>query len=303
MSDHHDDNKVLIKFEIHVPLGVGVSPVIVNSPPGAVAPKPAHGGIDQPVACAKVKTTSPNTNGVICVSVTEAPDAFGRLPVDVYCKIISANDPIPRDPTAAGVGATHVPPNSTGSYSNWHLNELGTAQCAWAGSCTELPFNELVVWRKYPSENFWTIEVRAFRGQCATTTDCSYSAAGAVAQVFDTIPAAIEVISQGFGGKLEPLNGRWLLPRVERTAAGEVIWSCGGDGESHPRVQLHGQSCGDQPMSLELACAGQRLVYTLERAAFRPLGENRFFWSRQESIPRDCSFPTQLVVIPARGES
>lgn len=326
MSDPDDRNKILIKFEIHVPVGAGQAPVILNAPPsppatpGPAAPPavveppkapaavhqvtqsgriPAMVGIIQPGATAQVKAGTNTTEGVICVTAHETPDLWDRLPVDVYCKIVSPSEPIPPDPTASGVNATRATQAEEGKWDNWKIDELGTAPCRWEGSGTGLPFSELVVWRRYPNETFWNLEVRSFRGKCTLLTFCEENAL----HVFDTVPAVVELLANGFGNALGPLNGRWQLPRVEQTAPGKTAWSSGGDGVVSPRIQLHGPSCDGRTMSLELACGGKRLTYKLAATDFRPLGENRFRWCNQESPPRECSFPAELTVTPARGDA
>jgi hypothetical protein len=250
-----------------------------------------------PGGLANVMAPTGSTNGVICV-VAEGEVFSGLVPNAVKCEIFSPGASIPSSPDGGAVAAT---PGSTGDFTNWSIDSLGGASCLWSATGTNhLPNNELAIWRMFPGETDWTLEVQSFRGQCALVTDCVR-----VGQppVFDTVPRALELLVKGFTGALHALNGTWLLPHFPKIAAGVLSWICGGDGISSPRIEVSGNNCGCDPMELHLTHGGRRLVYTAAREAFNPLGENRFTLRSDPGLPRDTQLPTALVVKPAASRA
>ena len=222
MSDA-SDNKILIKFEIHVPTGAGQTPVVVQSESSEAAvrasatpaPSPGLTQVSQsltivptrltlPNGRAKVKIVGTNTVGVICVTNANDTSVLG-IPLDVYLKVLPLGSPIPAPPLSTaipdGVQAQTVPAGS--DYTNWRHDAVPDAVCEPPSTGFPVCNNTLIVYRKYPGQSHWARELVDFRGECSNVTDCE---AGTnivlpiAARVLDTVPEAMEVIARGFGG-------------------------------------------------------------------------------------------------------
>ena len=313
MSDNND-SKVIIKLEIQVPLGAGQAPVVIQYTPASTTPPVVapvartmamHGDAaarDPANVNARVRVAgSGATTGDICVTASDDQDELGRIPVDVKAAILVPGNDIPGAPPLGTPLVTPLP-DSLGNltYLNWWIAQLGTANCAWSGSGTGLPFNELVIWRLYENEGFWTIEIIAFRGICTTVTDCEYdSAVQASLGRLETTTQAWQIKCEGFGSGFAAFNGVWELPRSTSTKSGRVSWLAGGDGVSQPQMEMRADECGCEPLELRLSLGGNRIVYRLPRADLNPLGGNCFRWGNDVGHPAGVRFPTELTAVPA----
>src|SRR5215204_2189169 len=152
MSDA-SDNKILIKFEIHVPVGAGQNSVVVQpealrqaaaaapASPAPAAPSPAlmqvvpsitmtPTSVTTPGGRAKVKVVGTNTSGVICVTNSNDTSTLG-IPLNVFLNVLPLGSSIPAPPlstaTPDGVQAETVP--AGGDYTNWKHDAVGGAIC------------------------------------------------------------------------------------------------------------------------------------------------------------------------------
>ena len=319
------ENKILIKFEIHVPVGAAGAPVVINPAPAAVPlsgasttvpnaaaptvlPSQSQPGdrktksyaVVQPGDIARVKVSGTGSaTGAICVTAANDTAPYGIRPDRVVCLVLSnASDPIPHTPTGATGERDAVPAAPSTDLTNWIVAELPDARCS-AGTGTNLPFNEVVIWRKFDGEDIWTVEVRGFRGTCATNTECEDGGSSPVTA--DAAARVWELVAKGFSGVFSPVNGIWHLIGCRRSPQGSMAWSSGGDGVSKPRIVLTSFGCGGKPMELAVSCAGHRLVYDVPHGRFNPLGSNRLQLSGNSRPPQGAIVPTELVVTPATG--
>lgn len=331
MSDPSSDNKIIIKFEVHVPMTGGAPAVIMPQsvaqpaavPPAAVpAPAPASGGpflsctelaglavgsspralagVTLPVDTALVKVTT--NSQTICVTHDQDSSILG-VPVDVYVKVQPPAAPLPgvilADDTPPGLRAEPI--GIGGSFYQWRHLAVPNVACAAPGTGVVLPSNRLLVWRKYNLLPFWTRESVLFQGECSTMTDCDDERIkhgfAETSQVIDTAPVALCTLVQGFGGALCQLNGRWLL--IRKPGGTHATWSCGGDGHGTPRVELIADSCGCEPVKLRLSCAGVHALYSAPRKQFNPLGQSRFVRCGDPGALVGCDAPGELSVVPA----
>lgn len=326
MSDPPTDNRILIKFEIHVPVHCGQPVAVVQGVPAgcgapaqqsaSVVPAPAAAvpaavprrfltSVDQPTDTALVKVTGTGaTNGAICVTASNDKDPFLRIPDSVYCRIVDVNATVGHNPAADPQAVAATPTGPSGSYLSWRIDLLSTANCAYGASGTNLPYNELVIWRRWTGDGFYTIEFKPFRGLCTNRTNCEPETAEEfviAGHMLDTVPRALEVKATGFTGTLSGLNGVWQVSRCDRVAPGMVAWATGGDGVRAPRMDLFGKSCCSEPMELRVACSNQRLTYVCDRAQFNPLGANRFVLGPGQRPPQETCIPTEIHIAPSKA--
>lgn len=327
MSDNHD-NKILLKFEIHVPVGAGQAPVVINPPAAAppaapsaaappaqaAAPVAAHSAnvVMMPTIVSSltsvslpslVKVPGSSTTGEICVQAQQDSDPACGPPVEVWVAVHPAGADIPAvPPTATATQATAI----GSSFSNWIANPVPGANCEWPASGTGVTHgarNELIIWRRYAGEPHWSIEVIIFRGICNNAgTDCTYFAlptAQLAAQRLDTIPAALEVAARGFGGALVRLNQTFRLTHLDSPAPGVVQWASAGDGDKVARAVLTCRTSADV-CELLLEVDGKRIIYRLPAAGFQPLSANRLQWSGRRDGLDNSKFPTEVPVTPAQ---
>jgi len=325
MSDA-SDNKILIKFEIHVPVGAGQTPVVVQpealrqaaapAPAAPPAPSPAlmqavqsitmtPTSVTTPSGRAKVKVVGTNTSGVICVTNSNDTSTLG-IPLNVYLNVVPLGVSLPAPPlstaTPDGVQAETVPAGS--DYTNWKHEAVGGATCEPPSTGLPVCNNTLIVYRKYPGQSHWSRELIDFRGECSDVTDCE-SATNALLPVaagpIDTVPDALQVIARGFGGALQILNGKWILRRLRQAAAGNLAWVSGGDGQHQPRAELRGNACGCDPVELSFACGGKRIVYRASREQFNPLGASRFVRGDPSEALAGSECPSEMQVVPGEA--
>lgn len=175
MSDNHD-NKILIKFEIHVPVGAGSAPVVINPPdaaaPAAAAPAAAPADQTPPVAAPpapgppapgpapqiaihSAKRLIPTVmNSLTSVSLPSLVKVPGSSTTGEICvQAQQDSDPacgaplevwVAVHPPGADIPAT--PPTTTatqatpvpagGSFFNWKADPVPGAQCEWPASGT-----------------------------------------------------------------------------------------------------------------------------------------------------------------------
>lgn len=314
---NESDNKILIKFEIHVPILPGQKPEMIGiaeppcppplpSPP-IPAPSPAQvcppkrrpAGVDLPC---KVKVTGTNLSGVICATASgEDP-----VPSEVWLRIVAPGAPFSgpdtfNDTSPTPLGAP-VMMGDPPTYSSWQADAVPNALCATPGTGIICPENDLVIWRKCQGDPTFSVQIIRFRGECSATTDCEDKCRGtssvAASRLIETMACAYRIEARGFGGPFAPLNGTWVVPRCPCAAEGYAAWASGGDGVHEPRIDLHGKLCGCDPWELRLCCGKCHVVYTCARDKFNPLGASRFVWCGERTSLSECVFPTELRVVP-----
>jgi hypothetical protein len=304
-----DQNEIVIKLEIHVPVLAG-APKIISSTTSEPVSHSGNARVSQPLlsyekpnSTAKVKITGTNACGKICVVKSNDSDQTNGVPYDVYLEVVpTTTTPDPTIPVTSCPPGTirAIPVSSSGSFLNWRHDDVPGALCAATGN---LPLNQLIVWRYYSGQLYWKPDSFFFKGQCSGQTDCEAATntqgAGTWAKVLDTVPFAWQFAAQGFGGAFAAFNRNWRLVQSKQLNSSALLWTCGGNETQHFRAELIGNCQGCEPMELRLFCGERSVVYRAARQQFRPSGMNRFVLCGDQHAMDGCSFPREIQVVPA----
>lgn len=252
--------------------------------------------------------TGTQTN-VFCVKWNSDSSAGLGIPIDIRLLNLAIGAVVPGSATG-GFPSNQTPPGvqpqpqgPTGSpFFHWqHLTVPGGI----CGATGQLPWNKLIIYRKFTNADRWIPTEIWFQGLCSSTTGCETSIASDLSQqvslagVIDTYPKAWAIDVQGFADELSPLNGHWVIPHTQ-SAPGWKAWASGGDGYYQPRVDLFGETCGCNAFYLRLTCAGHHFVFEAPRHQFNPLSANRFEFKKSGSEWNRNSHPRSLSAVPVR---